>query len=89
MERRDLFQRGRFVRLRSPFEGDGNETAWMVSAPDGTRAVAAHYRVLHRPLPVRDRLRLRGLDPDARYEVTAWSVVRRAAGHVRSAAATS
>jgi len=26
-EHRDLFQRGRFVRLRSPFEGDGNETA--------------------------------------------------------------
>ena len=31
---RELFQRGRFVRLRSPFEGDGNETAWMVVAPD-------------------------------------------------------
>ena len=45
-ERRDLFQRGRFLRLRSPFEGTGNETAWMVSAPDGSRAVAAHYRVL-------------------------------------------
>ncbi len=73
LERRGLFQRGRFARLRSPFEGTGNETAWMVSAPDGSRAVAAHYRVLHRPLPVRDRLRLRGLDPAAHYEVTAWS----------------
>jgi alpha-galactosidase len=73
LARRDLFQRGVFARLRSPFEGTGNETAWMVSAPDGSRAVAAHYRVLFRPLPVRDRLRLRGLDPDARYEVTAWS----------------
>jgi alpha-galactosidase len=71
--RRDLFQRGVFARLRSPFEGTGNETAWMVSAADGSRAVAAHYRVLFRPLPVRDRLRLRGLDPSARYEVTAWS----------------
>ena len=50
-ERRDLLQFGRFVRLRSPFEGDGNETAWMVSAPDGSRAVAAHYRVLSRPSP--------------------------------------
>jgi alpha-galactosidase len=73
VERRDLFQRGRFARLRSPFEGTGNEAAWMASATDGSRAVAAHYRVLHRPLPVRDRLRLRGLDPAARYEVTAWS----------------
>jgi alpha-galactosidase len=71
-ERRDLFQRGRFLRLRSPFEDTGNETAWMVAADDGSRAVAAHYRVLYRPLPVRDRLRLRGLDPAARYEVTAW-----------------
>ena len=73
LERRDLFQRGRFARLRSPFEGTGNEIAWMVSAPDGSRAVAAHYRVLHRPLPVRDRLRLRDLDSAARYSVTAWS----------------
>ncbi len=73
VERRDLFQRGRFARLRSPFAGTGNETAWMVSSDDGVRAVAAHYRVLYRPLPVRDRLRLRDLDPDARYEVTAWS----------------
>lgn len=73
IERRGLFQRGRFARLRSPFEGTGNETAWMVSLADGSRAVAAHYRVLYRPLPVRDRLRLRGLDPAARYEVTAWS----------------
>jgi len=71
-ERRDLFQRGRLARLRGPFDGAGNETAWMVSAPDGSRAVAAHYRVLFRPLPLRDRLRLRGLDPSARYEVTAW-----------------
>ena len=73
VERRDLFQRGRFLRLRSPFEGDGNETAWMVAAADGSRAVAAQYRVLQRPMPMRDRLRLRGLDPSARYSVTAWS----------------
>jgi alpha-galactosidase len=73
IERRDLFQRGRFLRLRSPFEGDGNETAWMVVAPDGSHAIAAHYRVLQRPLPKRDRLRLRGLDPAARYVVTVWS----------------
>ena len=31
---RELFQRGRFVRLRSPFEGDRNQTAWMSVAPD-------------------------------------------------------
>jgi alpha-galactosidase len=80
VERRDLFQRGRFARLRSPFEGTGNETAWMVSSADGTRAVAAHYRVLSRPLPARDRLRLRGLDPAARYQVTAWTSFEAPAG---------
>ncbi|MEI7744134.1 MAG: alpha-galactosidase, partial [Chloroflexota bacterium] len=73
IERRDLFQFGRFLRLRSPFAGDGNEAAWMVVDDDGDRAVAVHYRVLFRPLPTRDRIRLRGLDPRARYEVTAWS----------------
>ncbi|MEI7742720.1 MAG: alpha-galactosidase [Chloroflexota bacterium] len=72
-ERRALISGGRFDRLRSPFEGDGNETAWMVTAADGARALAAFYRVLFRPLPVRDRLRLRGLDPAARYEITRWT----------------
>jgi alpha-galactosidase len=68
-ERRHLFQRGRFVRLRSPFEGNANETAWMVVSDDRRRAVAAHYRVLARPVPEVERLPLRGLDPALRYRV--------------------
>jgi alpha-galactosidase len=72
VDRRELLQRGRFLRLRSPFEGDGNETAWMVVDADGSHAVAGWYRVLAHPLPVRSRLRLRGLDPDATYRVTTW-----------------
>jgi alpha-galactosidase len=71
-ERRDLFQRGRFLRLRSPFEGRRNEAAWMVADEAGSRAVVGFYRVLHRPWPRRDRLVLRGLDPAATYELTAW-----------------
>ncbi len=71
-ERRDLFQYGRFLRLRSPFEGERNEAAWMVASDDGARAVVAHYRILHRPWPLRDRLALRGLDANARYAVSAW-----------------
>jgi alpha-galactosidase len=71
-ERRELFQRGRFVRLRSPFEGDGNEVAWMTVADDRSRAVVGYYRVLNRPFPGPSRLRLRGLDPDASYQVTPW-----------------
>ena len=86
-ERRGLISSGTVARLRSPFAGggasggsgaglgssDGNEAAWMVTAPSGDRALAAFYRVLFRPLPVRDRLRLRGLDPAARYAVTRWT----------------
>ena len=45
---RELFQRGRFVRLRSPFEDGGNQTAWMVVAPD---AVAGGRRLLPGPQP--------------------------------------
>ena len=44
-EHRDLLQRGRFVRLRSPFEGDGNETAWMVGV---RRSPARRRRLLPR-----------------------------------------
>jgi alpha-galactosidase len=72
VERRELFQRGRFVRLRSPFDGGGNETAWMVVSEDRLRAVVGHYRVLNRPVPGPDRLRLRGLDPSLRYRVSGW-----------------
>jgi hypothetical protein len=45
----------------------------MVTDDDGSRAVVGFYRVLGHPLPRRDRLVVRGLDPSARYEVTAWS----------------
>ena len=71
---RRLFQFGRFVRLRSPFEGDGNETAWMSVADDARAAVVGWFRVLHRPVPGPARLRLRGLDAAARYRVSEWRV---------------
>jgi len=84
---RELFQYGRFVRLRSPFEGDGNETAWSAVASDRRRAVVGFYRVLNRPVPGPDRLRLRGLDPVASYRVSVWpemdDVVARANHGVR------
>jgi alpha-galactosidase len=70
--RRRLFQFGRFVRLRSPFDGDGNETAWAVVADDRRRAIVGHYRVLSRPIPRRDRMVLRGVDPELTYRITAW-----------------
>jgi alpha-galactosidase len=69
---RDLFQRGRFVRLRSPFEGSGDRVAWMTVAPDASGAVVGYYQVLNRPVPTADHLRLRGLDPEATYRVSMW-----------------
>jgi alpha-galactosidase len=71
-EHRDVLQYGRFVRLRSPFEGDGNETAWMTVSDDRRRAVVGFYQVLNRPAPGPDRLRLRGLDPELDYRVSVW-----------------
>jgi len=71
-QHRALLQRGRFVRLRSPFEGDGNETAWMVVSYDRRRAVVGFYRVLNRPAPGVDRLPLRGLEPALDYRISIW-----------------
>ncbi|HYN47250.1 MAG TPA: alpha-galactosidase [Candidatus Nanopelagicales bacterium] len=71
-EHRDVLQRGRFHRLRSPFEGDRNTTAWMAVAQDARRAVVGWYRVLNRADPGPERIRLRGLDPALRYRVRAW-----------------
>ena len=48
---RELFQRGRFLRLESPFEGDRDQVAWMVVAPDRRDRVVGSYQVLSRPSP--------------------------------------
>jgi alpha-galactosidase len=71
-EHRSLFQFGRFVRLVSPFDGDGNETAWMVVSDDRSRAILGWYRGLNRPVPGPRRVRPRGLDPMTRYRITLW-----------------
>jgi alpha-galactosidase len=77
---RELFQRGRFLRLRSPFEGDRNETAWMTVAGDRRSAIVAHYLILSRPNPGPQRLRLRGLDAAASYRVSIWPSAAEANG---------
>jgi alpha-galactosidase len=69
---REVLQFGRFHRLRSPFEGDGNETAWMSVAPDRRSAIVGFYQVLSRASLGPRPLRLRGLDPAAMYKVTLW-----------------
>ncbi|MBI3745150.1 MAG: alpha-galactosidase [Chloroflexi bacterium] len=67
---RELFQRGRFVRLRAPFGRD--DAAWMVVASDRRSAIVARIRILDRPVRVTDRLQLRGLDPGLSYAVETW-----------------
>ncbi len=60
------------MRLISPFEGDGNEVAWMVVSEHGRAAIVGWYQVLNRPVPPQDRLRLRGLAPGSSYIVATW-----------------
>ena len=44
----------------------------MVVSDDRRRAVVGTYRILGRPDPGPERLRLRGLDPAITYAVSAW-----------------
>jgi alpha-galactosidase len=69
---RELFQRGRFIRLVSPFEGDRDRASWMVASADRRRAVVGTYRILGQADPGPERLRLDGLDPGATYAVAGW-----------------
>ncbi len=69
---RGLFQRGRFLRLVGPYDGNGNQVAWMVVSEDRRKAIVGFYRVLNRPNPYPSQLRLRGLDPAVAYRVSAW-----------------
>jgi alpha-galactosidase len=71
-EHREVFQRGRFIRLVSPFDGSRDRAAWMVVSSDRRRAVVGTYRILGRPDPGPERLRLGGLDPGATYRVAGW-----------------
>jgi alpha-galactosidase len=70
---RELFQRGRFHRLISPFEGDRDVTAWMTVADDARSAVVGYYSILNRPNSGPTRLKLRGLDPATSYRVSIWT----------------
>jgi alpha-galactosidase len=69
---RALFQRGRLVRISSPFEEERNVTAWMCLSPDARQAVVGYHRVLQHPGEPARRVRLRGLDPAGRYRVSTW-----------------
>ena len=67
---RALIQFGAQYRLKSPFEGRGNECAWMVVSDARDTALVAYYRVLQEVNAGRRSVRLAGLDPAAHYRVT-------------------
>ena len=65
---RRLFQFGAFYRLESPF--DGNVTGWMVVNEDKTEAAVGWFRVLSGSNQPYTRMRLKGLDEAALYDIT-------------------
>ena len=64
---RELIQKGKFYRLKSPFEG--NETAWVVVSEDRKKALVGYYSVLAVPNTNYKRLKLTGLSKDILYRV--------------------
>lgn len=62
----ERIQEGDFFRLLDPFTSDHG--AWMFVSPDKSRAFVVYVRRLTQPF-VPLRLKLTGLDPDARYYV--------------------
>ncbi|KJJ72349.1 alpha-galactosidase [Clostridium sp. FS41] len=63
---RNVFQYGRFYRLKDPFENQG-DAAWMVVSEDRKTAIVSCYKVLARPNPKLKKVLLRGLDPQMMY----------------------
>ncbi|MCA1041945.1 alpha-galactosidase [Bacillus infantis] len=71
-QHRSLLREGHFYRLLSPFEG--NETAWLTVNEDKTEALAGWYKVLAMANPPKQQtLKLSGLDPSIKYQVSGSS----------------
>ncbi|ACV28126.1 Alpha-galactosidase [Anaerococcus prevotii] len=67
-DNRKLLQFGTFYRLKSPFEG--NETVWMVVSEDKDKAIVGYYKTLQKVNCPYNRVKLQGLDPEKKYEVS-------------------
>lgn len=65
--RAELIVNGDFYRLADPFTNDG--CGWCFVSPDRSRAFALYVQQLHHPNTANRRLKLAGLDPDARYRI--------------------
>ncbi len=66
---RELIGTGNFYRLISPFDDDGNLTAWMIVSKDKKQALVGYYQVLSRPHPRYPGIKLVGLDENVLYTV--------------------
>ncbi|HEY5753501.1 MAG TPA: alpha-galactosidase [Chthoniobacterales bacterium] len=64
---RPLLLRGDLYRLCNPFES--NEAAWIVVSPSKDEALVTHVNTLALPNASQRFLRLKGLDPAAKYQV--------------------
>ncbi len=64
-ELREFVPSADMYRVASPFEG--NTAAWVFVSEDGRRVFAAYFRLLSRVNAPIQRMKLAGLDPDARY----------------------
>lgn len=62
----ELIHQGDFYRLETY---DKNRVAWMVVSKDKKEALVAHYQILAEPNPNYKRLKLSGLDGQARYHI--------------------
>ncbi len=64
---REILQYGRFLRIKSPFDGD--ETMWISVSKDKKHAVAGEFITLLTPNSQNIPMRLAGLDPEVLYDV--------------------
>ncbi len=64
---RELFQKGTFYRLYSPFQGDRNGTGWMVVDEKKNNAIVSYYQTLSIPNPPVFKVKLTGIDPEKSY----------------------
>ncbi|MGV8979740.1 alpha-galactosidase [Clostridium sp.] len=66
---REIIQKGIFYRISSPFENDLNYISWMIVSQDKETAIVGRYKILNKPNPGYERLRLVGLDNDKQYTI--------------------
>lgn len=66
---RELFQKGVFYRLYSPFQGKQDSTGWMVVDEKKDTAIVSYYQTLSQPNPPTFKVKLEGIDSAKLYKV--------------------